>query len=165
MVHTKPMRRHLLLPIGLLVLTIGCGIAAPAWPSGYREAVCAATTHLRAAEGAFAEAAAGIEAADAERVAIAAAGMERESNDALDALKDAPGWAPGAQLLVDLQGAAIAFARAASEFRVGAREGDGPALDGAVASAQEGDAALARADVEGERLRNSIGWNRADLCG
>lgn len=151
--------RKQLLSVGLLILLGGgCAIAAPAWPNGYREAVCTATDHLRAAGDAFADAVDGMATSDAERVAIAAAGMERDSDDALDALDAAPEWAPGAQLVVELRGAAIAFARAASEFGVGARQGDGPALDQAVASAQDGDAALGRATAEGERLRNAIGW-------
>jgi hypothetical protein len=152
------MLQQLLSVILLILIGGGCAIAAPAWPNGYREAACTATDHLRAADGAFAEAADGIAAGDADRVAIAAAGMERASDDALDALDGAPNWAPGAQLPVELRAAAIAFARAASEFGVGARQGDGPGLDRAVASAQDGEAALARADQEGERLRNAIGW-------
>ena len=159
MVHTKPMRQHLLLSVWILVVGVGgCAIARPAWPAGYREAICAATAHLRAADDAVAEAAAGIEAADAERVAIAAAGMERESDDAQGAIDRAPGWEPGAGLRLELTSAAVAFGRAAAEFRIGARQGDGPAFDRALALAQSADASLGRADLEAERLRTAIGW-------
>jgi hypothetical protein len=158
-VHTKPMRQHLLLCVGLLVLAVGgCAIARPAWPAGYREAVCAATAHLRAADDAFAQAADGIEVGDAERVSIAAAGMERASGDALDALDAAPGWEPGASLRLELVGASMAFGRAAVGFGIGARQGDGPALDGALALAQNAEASLGRADAEAKRLRTTIGW-------
>jgi hypothetical protein len=153
------MRQHLLPCLWLLVVAVGgCAIAGPAWPAGYREAICAATAHLRAADDALTEAADGIEAADAERVAIAAAGMERESDDALGAINGAPGWEPGATLRLELLGAAVAFGRAAVEFGIGARQGDGPALDRAVALAQDADASLGRADAEAERLRTAIGW-------
>jgi hypothetical protein len=145
--------------VGLIILVVGgCASPGPAWPAGYRDAICVATAHLRAAEDAVAEAAAGIEAADAERVTIAAAGMERESDDALGAIDGAPGWESGAGLRLELTGASVAFRRAASEFRIGARQGDGPALDGAIASAQSADASLGRANLEAERLRTAIGW-------
>ena len=154
-----PMRQHLLPWVWLLVVVVGgCAIVGPAWPAGYREAICAATAHLRAAHGALTEAADSIEAADAERLTIAAAGMEREADDALDALDGAPGWEAGARLRVELLHASLAFGRAAVAFGIGARQGDGPALDGAVALAQNGDASLTRADAEAERLRTAIGW-------
>jgi hypothetical protein len=152
------MRKQILVCVGLTILVAGCATAGPAWPARYREAICAATANLRAAEEAVAEAAAGIEAADAERVAIAAAGMERESSDALGEVNSAPGWEPGARLKLELTGASVAFDRAASEFRIGARQGDGPALDSAIASAQSAEASLGRADLEAERLRTAIGW-------
>ena len=152
------MRLHLL-SVGLAILVAGgCASAAPAWPDGYRAAACTAIEHLRAADGAFAEAADAVAAAEPDRVAIAAAGMERESNGASVALSAAPSWPAGTQLTSELSAAATAFEQAASDFAVGARQGDGPALDRAVASAQDGDAALARADFEGERLRTLIGW-------
>jgi hypothetical protein len=158
-VHTKPMGQHLLLCLGLLVVAVGgCAIAGPAWPAGYREAMCAATAHLRAADDALTEAADGIEAADTERVTVTAAGMERESDDALDALDGAPGWEPGASLRLELRGASVAFGRAAVGFGIGARQGDGPALDGALSLAQNAEASLGRADAEAERLRSAIGW-------
>jgi hypothetical protein len=153
------MRKQLLVGVGLMVLVVGgCATARPVGPAGYREAICAATAHLRAADEAVVQAAAGIEAADAERVAIAAAGIEREANDALGSLNGAPGWEPGARLKLELTGAAVAFGRAASAFRIGARQGDGPALDGAIASAQSAEASLGRADLEAELLRTAIGW-------
>jgi hypothetical protein len=153
------MRRQLPLWVGFVLVVVGgCATAGPAWPAGYREGICAATGHLRAADDAIAEAAAGIEAADTERVAIAAAGMERESDDALDAIKRAPSWEPGARLRLELTEASVAFGQAASEFRVGASQGDGPALDEAVASAQSADGSLGRAELEAERLRTAIAW-------
>ena len=153
------MRKQLLVCVGFMILVVGgCALSEPAWPAEYREAICAATAHLRAADDAVAEAAAGIEAADAARVAIAAAGMERESDDALGAINGAPGWEPGAGLRLELTGASVAFGRAASEFRIGAGQGDGPALDGAIASAQSADASLGRAGLEAERLRTTVGW-------
>ena len=152
------MRKQLLVCVGFMVLVVGgCATGGPAEPAGYREAICAATAHLRAADDAVAEAAAGIEAGDAQRVAIAAAGMERDSDDALGAINGAPDWEPGAGLRLELTDASVAFGRAASEFRIGARQGEGPALDGAVASAQSADASLGRADLEAERLRTAIG--------
>lgn len=150
------MRKQLLVGVGLIVL-VGGGCAT-AGPVGYREAICAATAHLRAADEAGTEAAAGIEEADAEIVAIAAAGMERESSAALGEVNGAPDWEPGARLKLELTGASMAFRRAASEFRIGARQGDGPALDAAIRSAQSAEASLGRADLEAERLRTAIGW-------
>jgi hypothetical protein len=145
--------------IGLVILALGgCAIAGTGWPAGYREAICAATAHLRAADGAFAVAADGSEAGDAERVSIAAAGMEREADDALGAISAAPRWAPGVALRLELTGAAVSFGRAAVEFGMGARQGDGPAIDGALALAQNADTSLGRADIEAERLRTAIGW-------
>ena len=153
------MRKQLVIGVGFMVVVAGgCATAGPVGPAGYRDAICAATAHLRAAHESVAEAAAGIESADAERVAIAAAGMEREADDALEAINGAPGWEPGARLRLELIGASMAFGRAAGEFRIGARQGGGPALDGAIASAQSADASLGRADLEAERLRATIGW-------
>jgi hypothetical protein len=153
------MRKQLPLSIGFTILLLGgCATAARPWPAGYREAICAATAHLRAADDALREAAAGIEAADAERVTIAAAGMERESDESLGAINSAPGWEAGARLRLELIDASVTFRRAASEFRIGAGQGDGPALDGAIASAHSADASLGRADLEAERLRTAIGW-------
>lgn len=153
------MRQQRLPSIGLaILLAAGCATAAPPWPDGYREAICSATDHLQAADDALAAAVAGIEAAESERVAIAAAGMERASDAAHDMLTAAPTWAAGAQLAGELSSAATAFERAARDFGVGARQGDGPALDRAVAFAQDADAALAHAGVEGERLETASGW-------
>lgn len=153
------MRRQLPLSVGFVFVVVGgCATAGPVGQAGFREAICAATANLRAADDAVAEALAGIKAADAERIAIAAAGMERESDDALDAIKGAPGWEPGTRLRLELTGASVAFGRAASELRIGAGQGNGPALDGAIASAQSGEASLGRADLEAERLRTAIGW-------
>ncbi|MEP7041147.1 MAG: hypothetical protein ABI864_06185 [Chloroflexota bacterium] len=152
------MRRQLV-SVGLAILAAGgCAMAAPAWPAGFREAICSATGNLQAADLAFAEAVDGVAAAESERVAIAAAGMERESDRARALLIAAPGWAAGGQLATELSTAATGFGRAASDFGIGARQGDGPALDRAVASAQDADAALARADREGKRLQTAIGW-------
>ena len=153
------MRQQLTLSVGIAILMAGgCAMAAPAWPDGYRHAICDATDHLRAADGAFAEAVDGVAAAESEHVAVAAGGMEREADAALDALGAAPGWASGAQLADELSSAAMGFERAATGFGIGARQGDGPALDRAVAAAQDADSALARADLEAERLRSAIGW-------
>jgi hypothetical protein len=153
------MRQHLFTCVWLLVVAVGgCAIAGPAWPAGYREAICGATAHLRAADDAVAEIADGIRAADGERVTIAAAGMERQSDDALEALDGAPGWEPGARLKLELLGSSVAFGRAAVAFGIGARQGDGPAIDGALALAQNADASLGRADMEAERLRTATGW-------
>ena len=153
------MRQQLLPTLGLAILLAGgCATAATAWPNGYREAICTATDHLRAADDAVAEAVDGVAAAESEQVATSAAGMERDSEAARDALSEATGWAAGVHLASELSTAATAFERAAAEFGLGARQGDGPALDRAVASAQEAEAALARADVEGARLRTKNGW-------
>lgn len=159
MVHTKPMRRHLLLLAALGAFIVGgCAAPRPAWPDGYRQAICAATDHLRAADAEFAAAVDGIASADADRVAIAASGMERESVDALDLLGRARPLDAGAQLTAELLRATTDFADAAGEFGVGARQDNGPALDRAVAAAQDAAAALARADLEGQRLRSALGW-------
>lgn len=153
------MRQRLLLPVVLVIVVAGgCATTGPAWPEGYREAICTATAHLRAAEDASADAISGVAAAESERVAIAAAGIERESNAARAALDLAPGWSAGAPLSAELGRAAVAFAKAALDFNIGARQGDGPALDRAIALARDAEAALARADHEGNRLRSARGW-------
>lgn len=158
-VHTRPMRQQRLLLGSLLIVTLaGCSLAEPAWPDAYREAVCAATQHLRAAEAQLVAAVAAVEAADPDLLQIAAAGLGRKSRDAGAALVGAPAWGPGSRLLAELNAAADALVRAAAGFLTGARQGLGPALDRAVAAAQDGDAALRRAEVEDDRLRDTLGW-------
>lgn len=155
MVHTKPMRAQRFLLRGLVVVALAaCSPAAPARPDGWRPAVCLATDRLHAAHGQLASALAAMTSAEAELLTVAAAGLEREAHAAAAALEDAPAWNPGSQLIAELGAAADAFARAADAFRVGARQGDGPALDRAVATAQDADAALRRAELEAERLEN-----------
>jgi hypothetical protein len=153
------MSPHVVVSAAVLAsLLTGCGPVAAAWPHGYRDAICAATDAIRAVDDQLAVAARAVMSDDAEQVAVAAAGMEREAGDARSALVQAPRWDPGVTLANDLDGAAAGFLRAAQLFRTGARQGNGPALDLAVAAGQEAEAALNRTGLEGERLRNAIGW-------
>lgn len=152
------MRHQAARPLALLTLVISACTLGPAWPSGYREAVCTATDHLRAADVQLTAAVRAVVAAEPEQVAVAAGGMGHEAADARAALERAPDWMPGAELIRDLGQAASDFGRAADQFSVGARQGNGPAIDGAVAAARDAQAAVARAELEGDRLRDASGW-------
>ncbi len=145
---------------GAIVLTLlaGCGPLGPSWPDGYREAICTATARLHAADAHLAEVLAAVESADSDQVAVNSAGMEREAELAQRALDGAPAWEPGAELTSDIGLAATAFMRAAPRFRTGARQGDGPAYDTAVAEAQSAEAALGRIELDALRLTTSAGW-------
>lgn len=143
----------------LAVLLLGaCRLFGPAWPDGYRMAICAATDHLGAVHGQLASVLAAVQSQDVDQVAIGAAGMEREAGVALAAVEAAPAWHPGAALTSNLGLAAVGFMRAADQFRIGARQGSGPAFDTAVAAAQDAEAALARAELDVERLGSTNGW-------
>ncbi len=151
MVHTMPMRPQRPFSAVVLALLLGA-CASPRPPAGFRDSVCVSTDHLRAADGEFAAAIDGLTAGDDDRVAIAAAGMEREADAAATALAGVEAWAPASQLTAELGEAATDFERAASQFRGGARQGNGPELDRAVASAQEASAAVSRVELEMTRL-------------
>jgi hypothetical protein len=135
-----------------------CGIVGSAWPNGSREAVCSGTDHLQAADAQLAMTVAAMQSQDAELVAIGATGIEREAAEALAALEQAEAWGAGAELVGDLQRAAAGFERAAGQFRAGARQGNGPAYDAAVADGQGAEADLGRAALDAERLTTSNGW-------
>lgn len=145
----------------MLVLLAGCGFLGPSWPDGYREAICTATDRLHAADAHLAAVLAAVASADSDRVAVNAAGMEREAELAQQALDGAAAWEPGAELSSDIGLAATGFTRAASRFRTGAQQGDGPAYDAAIAEAQAAEAALGRIELDAERLTRSDGWQ---LC-
>lgn len=153
------MRRHRLsspvVAALLATLAVACGAA---WPGGYREAVCAASAHLLAADRELSAAVQGMTAEEPERVSVAATGMQREALAAAQALAAIPGWEPGAQLISDLCLAATRFAQAARLFATGARHGGGPALDRAVTTGQEAEAALSRAEGDADGLRDATGW-------
>lgn len=151
-------QQQLFLASMVIVMLAACAPTAPLPPDGWRRAVCTTTDRLHAAEGHLGSALAAMTAADPGLLMVAAAGLDRESQAAAAALDDAPIWMPGAQLMAELGAAAGAFARAADAFRIGAQQEDGPALDRAVAEAQDGEAALRRAELEAERLDNEGAW-------
>jgi hypothetical protein len=153
------MRQQRLLLGSLVIVTLAACLAVePGWPAAYRDGVCAATQHLRAAAAQLGAAVGAIEAADPDVLAIAAAGMQRESRDASAALADAPAWGPGSRLLAELNDAASGLVRAAAAFQAGARQGIGPAVDQAVPIARDADDALQRAELEAQGLEDERGW-------
>jgi hypothetical protein len=150
-VFPEPIRRAPLAAVIVLALALGgCVTAGPS--AAFGKAICRASDRLHAAEAEFAAAADGVALGDVDRVATGAAGMEREAQAATAALAGAGAWEPGRQLIAELEEAASGFARAATRFAAGARQGNGPALDAAVAAAQAAAAALSRADAEAARL-------------
>jgi hypothetical protein len=151
-------QQRLLLGMLVIVTLAACLAVEPGWPAAYRDGVCAATEHLRAAAAQLGAAVAAIESADPDVLGIAAAGMEREARDASAALADAPEWGPGSQLLAELNDAASGLGRAAAAFQTGARQGIGPAVDQAVAIARDADDALQRAELEAQRLEDEGSW-------
>lgn len=120
--------------------------------------MCTATEHLHVADAQLAAVLAAVKSADSDQVAVNAAGMEREAELAQRALNGAVAWTPGAELSGDLGLAVTGFRRAASRFRTGAQQGDGPAFDAAIAEAQSAEAALGETELDSERLTAAEGW-------
>lgn len=140
----------------LVAVLAACG-AGP-WPSGYRAEVCGALNHLVAAEAQLAAITQALDAQDADGLALSATAMQREAEEARDAVARSPAWEPGAAMAVDLEAAALGYRYAGMLFQRGARQGIGPVVDTAVAKAQEGGAALGNAIVEEQSLGELYGW-------
>jgi hypothetical protein len=153
------MRQQALAALAVLAFLNGCLAAGQVGPDGYREAVCAVTDRLAGVDAQLAVALQAVASDDPERLSVVAAGMEREVDEARVALERAPAWTPGSALTNELGVAVSAFELAADLFAAGARQGNGPLIDRALAAAQEADAAFGRAGEASEQMRERIGWD------